>query len=360
MTMNTDQSRLFVIHAGTHKTASSYIQSRMAKNRDHLERAGVLLRYPSASGGKHKPLSRALQKGNWPVWRRYLRALPKSSPLVLISGEQFTQPLACPDRCRTLTDLLATEGFGLQVVVFLRDQADYINARFVHSTRRLYHHQSFTEYVSLQLSPERKHIYDYNALFSALMDNKAIASTFLPYGSQFGDPFDRLLKLFDRSPPPSGWRPADPNKGNVQPGCQGVWLAQQIGKRLEQLGVSSRSLRNTGGVVRRIAHEEGWQADRYCGFDDHSAARVSESFADSNAAFADRAWNCSWRDRMPVVAMRRLEYQPPAHGIERQRLEALVDRALFELSRHSRPLARVLASSKSLLDTSRPVPSIPS
>lgn len=357
--MNTDQSRLFVIHAGTHKTASSYIQSRMAKNRDHLERAGVLLRYPSASGRKHKPLSRALQKGNWPVWRRYLRALPKSSPLVLISGEQFTQPLACPDRCRMLTDLLATEGFGLQVVVFLRDQADYINARFVHSTRRLYHHQSFAEYVSLQLSPERKHIYDYNALFSALIDNKAIASTFLPYGSQFGDPFDRLLKLFDRSPPPSGWRSADPNKGNVQPGCQGVWLAQQIGKRLEQLGVSSRSLRNTGGVVRRIAHEEGWQADRYCGFDDHSAARVSESFADSNAAFADRAWNCSWRDRMPVVAMRRLEYQPPAHGIERQRLEALVDRALFELSRHSRPLARVLASSKSLLDTSRPVPSIP-
>jgi hypothetical protein len=358
--MNMDQSRLFVIHAGTHKTASSYIQSRMAKNRDHLERAGVLLRYPSASGRKHKPLSRALQKGDWPVWRRYLRALPKSSPLVLISGEQFTQPLACPDRCRTLTDLLATEGFGLQVVVFLRDQADYINARFVHSTRRLYHHQSFAEYVSLQLSPERRHIYDYNALFSALMDNKAIASTFLPYGSQFGDPFDRLLKLFDRSPPPSGWRPADPNKGNVQPGCQGVWLAQQIGKRLEQLGVSCRSLRNTGGVVRRIAHEEGWQADRYCGFDDHSAARVSESFADSNAAFADRAWNCSWRDRMPVVAMRRLEYQPPAHGIERQRLEALVDRALFELSRHSRPLARVLASSKSLLDTSRPVPSIPS
>jgi hypothetical protein len=358
--MKTDQSRLFVIHAGTHKTASSYIQSRMAKNRDHLERAGVLLRYPSASGRKHKPLSRALQKGNWPVWRRYLRALPKSSPMVLISGEQFTQPLACPDRCRTLTDLLATEGFRLQVVIFLRDQADYINARFVHSTRRLYHRQSFAEYVSLQLSPERKHIYDYNALFSALIDNKVVASTFLPYGSQFGDPFERLLELLNRSAPPSGWRPADPNKGNVQPGCQGVWLAQQIGQRLEQLGVSGRSLRNTGGVVRRIALEEGWQADRYCGFDDQSAAHVSESFADSNAAFADRAWNCSWRDRMPAVAMRRLEYQPPAHGLERQRLEALVDRALFDLARHSRPLARVLASSKSLLDTSRPVPSMPS
>ena len=355
--MKMDQGRLFVIHAGTHKTASSYIQSRMAKNRDHLERAGVLLRYPGASGRKHKPLSRALQKGNWPVWRRYLRALPKSSPLVLISGEQFTQPLACPDRCSTLTDLLATEGFRLQVVFFLRDQADYINARFVHSTRRLYHHQSFAEYVSLQLSQERKHIYDYNALFSALIDNRDVASTFFPYGSQFGDPFERLMELLDRSAPPSGWRPADPNKGNVQPGCRGVWLAQQIGKRLEQLGVSSRSLRNTGGVVRRIAQEEGWQADRYCGFDDQSAAHVFESFADSNAAFAERAWNCSWRDRMPAVAMRRLEYQPPSNGLERQRLEALVDRALFDLARHSRPLARVLASSKSQLASSRSVPS---
>ena len=355
--MKMDQGRLFVVHAGTHKTASSYIQSRMAKNRDHLERAGVLLRYPGAPGRKHKPLSRALQKGNWPVWRRYLRAIPQSSPLVLISGEQFTQPLACPDRCRTLTDLLATEGFRLQVVFFLRDQADYINARFVHSTRRLYHHQSFAEYVSLQLSPERKHIYDYNTLFSALIDHKAVETAFLPYGSQFGDPFERLLELFDRSSPPTGWRPADPSKGNVQPGCQGVWLAQQIGKRLEQLGVSGRSLRNTGGVVRRIAQEEGWQADRYCGFDDQSAAHVSDSFVDSNAAFAHRAWNCSWRDRMPVVPMRRLEYQPPANGLERQRLESLVERALFDLARHSRPLTKVLASSKSLLATSRSAPS---
>lgn len=357
--MKSDQDRLFVIHAGTHKTASSYIQSRMATNRDHLERAGILLRYPGAAGRKHKPLSRALQKGHWSTWRRYLRGLPQSLPLVLVSGEQFTQPLACPDRCRSLSDLLATAGFRLQVVFFLRDQADYINARFVHSTRRLYHHQSFAEYVSVQLSPGRKHIYDYDALFSGLIENKSIATTFLPYGSQFGDPFERLLELFDRSAPPSGWRPADPSKGNVQPGCQGVWLAQQIGRRLEQLGISGRSLSNTGGVVRRIAKEQGWQDHRYCGFDDQTAADVSAFFADSNSAFAERVWNCAWRDRMPVVSMCRREYHPPADGIERQQLDALVDRALFDLARHSRRLTKVLASYKSPLATFSQAPSTP-
>lgn len=357
--MKTNLRRLFVIHAGTHKTASSYIQSRMAKNRDHLERAGVLFRYPGPAGRKHKPLSRALQKGHWSLWCRYLRSLPRSSPLVLISGEQFTQPLACPERCSALAELLATEGFRLQVVFFLRDQADYINARFVHSTRRLYHHQPFAEYVSLQLSPERKHIYDYNTLFSALIDHKAVETAFLPYGSQFGDPFERLLELFDRSAPPTGWRPADPSKGNVQPGCQGVWLAQQIGKRLEQLGISGRSLSNTGGVVRRIANEEGWQADRYCGFDDQSAASISEFFADSNALFSERVWNCSWRDQMPVTCMCRREYQPPATGTERQRLDALVDRALFDLARQSRPLTRALASCQSQLAISNFAPSAP-
>jgi hypothetical protein len=350
--MKADLERLFVIHAGTHKTASSYIQSRIAANRDHLERAGILLRYPRDSSRKHKPLSQALKKERWSVWHRYLRSLPQSSPLVLVSGEQFTNPLACPHRCHSLVDLLAAEGFRLHVIVFLRDQADYINARFVHSTRRLYHHQSFADYVSDQLSPRRKHIYDYDALFSGLIDNPAVSSTFLPYGIQFGDPFERLLDVFHQSAPLGGWRPADPGKGNVQPGCKGVWLAQQIGKRLEQLGTSGRSLKNTGGVVRRIAKKEGWQDDRYCGFDDQSAAAVSAFFADTNEVFAKRAWNCSWRDRMPEISMRRRVYVPPANGEERQRLEALVDGALFDLARYSRRLAKLLPAFSSISSSS--------
>jgi hypothetical protein len=338
------QKRWFVIHAGTHKTASSYIQSRMAANGAELERAGVLLRDPGRPAQKHKPLAAALAKRAWPEWIRYLRGLPPTGELVLVSGEHFTQPLANRRRHRALAELLEAEGFGLHVLLFLRDQPDYINARFVHSTRRLYHRQSFDAYVECQLV-ERRHIYDYNHLFSTLIDDSRIRCTFLPYGSSWGDPFDRLLTTLGHLPPEGGWRPAPPDKGNVQPGCGGVWLAQQIREQLDELGIEGRSLANARDPVRRIAEREGWQLDRYCGFDAPSAAAVATHYASANDAFAQHVWGCPWRQRMPELPMHRRVFEPPADGMERQRLEGLVRSALLDLASQNRHLARALRCS---------------
>lgn len=336
--------RWLVIHAGTHKTASSYIQSCMAANSAELERAGVLIRYPGAPAQKHKPLAAALAKGAWPEWTRYLRSLPPTVEQVLVSGEQFTQPLANSRGHRVLTELLEAEGFGLHVLLFLRDQPEYINARFVHSTRRLYHHQSFDDYVESQLV-ERRHIYDYNHLFSTLIHDSRIRCTFLPYGSSWGDPFDRLLTTLGHLPPEGGWRPAAPGKGNVQPGCEGVWLAQRIGEELDELGIEGRSLANAGAAVRRIAEREGWQQDRYCGFDASSAAAVASHYASANDAFALQVWSCCWRERMPELPMFRRVFEPPADGPECRRLESLVRSALLDLASENRYLARVLKRS---------------
>jgi hypothetical protein len=340
--------RQLVIHAGTHKTATSYIQSRLVANTPGLSRAGVTYRYPSERVLKFKPLATALLEARWDIWRRYLTALPADATTVLMSAEQFTQPLARPDRHEPLLELLAEAGFRLRVVVFLRDQPDYINARFVHSTRRLYHHQSFEAYVAEQLGPQRRLIYDYAHLFTPLLERAEAGSTlecaFLPYASGLGDPFERLMAFLGWQPPARGWRPADPQRGNVQPGCGGVWLAQAIGARLAVLGVESGSVRNTGGVIRRIAELQGWTEDRYCGFDAESATRVAEHFAAANDAFAQRVWGCSWRERVPEVAMQRRQFTLPADPDARRRLERLVQRAIAQLARLNPRLARVLAA----------------
>lgn len=333
--------RELVIHAGTHKTASSYIQSRMAANIHTLADAGVGLCYPAQPGRKHKPLAAALAKSRWPQWRRYLRGLSVDCEQVLLSGEQFTQPLAKLSRLQSLVELLEAEGFLLHVLCFLRDQPDYINARYVHSTRRLYHCLPFEAYVQAQLA-ERRHVYDYGYLFRHLLTQSGIRATFLAYGSGLGDPFERMLAALQVAPPAEGWLAADPNKGNVQPGCRGVWLAQAVGARLAALGVSGRSLANTGAVVRRIAERQGWQDDRYCGFDAEAAAAVSSHYEAANDAFAQRAWGCRWRDQVPAVPMQRRTFAPPASGLERERLEALVEQALAELASGNRRLAKAL------------------
>lgn len=339
--MSSAPERLLVIHAGTHKTATSYIQSRLLANQARLEACGVQLAYPQKVR-KHKPLARALARGDWDLWQRFLNRLGDGPAQAIVSAEQFTQPLARPRCHRALQAWLAERGFALRVVVFLRDQPDYINARYVHSIRRLYHHQEFEAYVAEQLA-DRGHIFDYERLFSPLIRHRSIECRFLPYASGLGDPFERLMadQGWQSGQP---WLPAAPDKHNVQPGCQGVWLAQAIGERLEQLGVRGRALVNSGSVVRRIAVREGWQNDRYHGFDGPAAARVAAHYQAANDRLAQRVWGCTWGERFgPAAACERRVFTPPAPGsAERQRLELLVEEALAVLARGSRRLARRL------------------
>ena len=193
---------------------------------------------------------------------------------------------------------------------------------------------------------QRNHIYDYNSLFAELVGDAAVSCTFLPYGSCFGDPFERMLDSLGCGGPKAGWRPADPSKRNVQPGCQGVWLAQAIGERLEQLGVEGPSLVKAGRVMRRIAEQQGWQDDRYCGFDPDGAAAVEAHYAVANDAFARRVWGCSWRDRVPAVSMQRRRFDPAPAGPQRQQLEALLEQALVDLAAQNPRLKRILNKSE--------------
>jgi hypothetical protein len=341
MRLTDSRQRLFMIHAGTHKTASSYIQSRIAANRHELREANVQVSYPASPNRKHKPLAAALAARKWDAWHRYLKSLPQDGEVVLVSAEQFTQLLVKPKLQRSLLEMLEAEGFRLAVMFFLRDQPDYINARFVHSTRRLYHHLPFDDYVRIQLN-ERDHIYDYFKLFSPLVGNHAIQATFLPYGSSLGDPFERLVSVLGIQTPAGGWRSADPTKSNIQPGCQGVWLAQRLSERLEQLGISGPALVNTGAIVRHIVVTEGLEDDRYWGFDESSAAVVSEHYSAHNNQFAQKVWGCDWRDKIPELMVGRCEFQPPLEPAARSQLDALVEKGLYELARENPSVRRAL------------------
>ncbi len=333
--------RTLVIHAGTHKTASSYIQSRVAANSHALNDQNIFLRYPDPSRGKHKPLARSLAKRGWRYWRGYLGSVPDEVSTVFLSGEQFTQPLAKKNRLEPFVELLEKCGYQLRLVVFLRDQPDYINARYVHSARRLYHHQSFAAYVEEQLA-HRRRVYDYSFLFRHWLSDPRIVLTFLPYSRTLGDPYERMAGSLGWCEPASGWQPADPSKGNVQPGCRGVWLAQAVGRRLEQLGIKGRSLVNAGAVIRSIAEQQGWIADRYWGFDGSLAARVSEHYAESNDRFAHRVWQCPWRQVVAHQELAQQMFDPPVASVDHDQLDGLVRQALSSLAKYNRNLVSAM------------------
>jgi hypothetical protein len=325
-----NNDRVFLIHAGTHKTATTYIQSRILANFNRLSSLGVYSGCPASKERKWKPLVASLQDHRWSDWLAYINRIPSHCESVLVSAEQFTQPLSKPANFEALSQLLSDNQFRLKVVVFLRDQPDYMNARFVHSTRRLYHCTPFPEYVDQQMQEGAKY-FDYGFLFKNLMDSADIDIKFLPYGFSFGDPFERLMQHCGWVSP-RGWKSADPASGNVQPGCKGIWLAQQTYLRLSSDaslgGMKLSSLRGSGGVIRRISEREGWTAERYFGFCQSSYDRVAGHYRVSNEQFAQRIWGQSWDQIFPSIQVRERVYESPSRGSEHDKMLALVDEAV--------------------------------
>lgn len=319
-----------VIHAGTHKTATSYIQNRLWLNSERLQAQGVVYRYPRSRVAKHKPLAKALRRAQWGLWNRSLRRWGADGQRILLSAEQFTKPFCHRARFQPLLQLLTRRGYRLRVVLFLRDQPDYMNARYVHSLRRFYHCLPFDDYVRQQLRRGQA-TYDYNSMLSDMLACRNLTLDVLPFRSQAGDPFEQLMDLLGITSP-EGWLPADPIRGNQQPGCRGVWLAQQVGRRLQAQGkMDGEGINSSQRLVRRIADARGWSADRFYGFSPELAREVAHHYASANDQLAQRLWGCSWRDRFPWHLPERRTYELPPVGDERQAMLAEVEAALEQL-----------------------------
>ena len=135
-----------VIHAGTHKTASTYIQDRLFQNRLRLNEQGFIYNYPKGTK-TFKVLASDICKGDWNSFKTYLNSHKDKGRNILISAEQFAVPLNNPKTLKTLQKLALRKGFELEIIIFIRTQLDYINSRYTYSLRRFYHSQTFEEFL---------------------------------------------------------------------------------------------------------------------------------------------------------------------------------------------------------------------
>lgn len=337
-----NQQRICYIHAGTHKTASTYIQSRLYQNRKLLSRHHLLFAFPARAGLKHKPLVAAANRGKWKRWHRYLDRHNNSDANLLLSAEQFTRPLCSPDRLRKIRKILEGHGFSLHVFIFVRPQLDYMNSRYVHTLRRLYHSLSFEEYVLSFTSLQSGDFYNYGQFFKPLMD-AGVRCTFLPFSRLYGDPFQQLIDSLGLDSALK-YAPAAPGSENVQPGTRGVWLSRLVVERLQKLGHSGHDLKNTSQVVRRVAERQGWHEERYFGFSYELAASTLNHYREGNELFANRAWNRSWDEVFPPQATKHSIYMPTDPD-DAQRMEKLADRIVDELASGNAKLAQAMRSS---------------
>tara|TARA_Y100000739_G_scaffold5715_1_gene5115 strand:- start:1911 stop:2288 length:378 start_codon:yes stop_codon:yes gene_type:complete len=99
-TTHASSQPLLILHAGTHKTASTYIQERLHLNRDLLSQHSITYQDPCCDRPKAKKLAGELCKYREKRWRRML-SNHKQGEHLLLSAEQFSVPLTNQNAFRT-------------------------------------------------------------------------------------------------------------------------------------------------------------------------------------------------------------------------------------------------------------------
>ena len=134
-------------------------------------------------------------------------------------------------------------------------------------------------------------------MFSCMIDNPRVDVSFLPYGRQFGDPFERLVALPGWLPRSAGdWLPDVGGSSTDQPGVKGVCLALKVSAELNRLRVDLERLKYRSRYIRRHLTALGWSADRYFGLKKQQIEKIRNFYEKSNNQFVAKVWNdSSWR-----------------------------------------------------------------
>jgi hypothetical protein len=130
--------RQLYVHAGLHKTGTSSVQAFFHAHREVLRGHGLLYPHtgivPAYPG--HHNLAWELagdrrfdsRRGTVSALFSEIRAFDGD---VLISSEDFEGSLAQPSRWKALRELAQQSGFELKLIVFLREQASYIESLYL-------------------------------------------------------------------------------------------------------------------------------------------------------------------------------------------------------------------------------------
>lgn len=335
-------SRTCFIHAGTHKTASTYIQDRLLRNRRALQFHGLEYNFNGLPERRHKAIAMDAKEGHLGLLQRHLAQNSKASGNLLLSAEQFTAPLANPDILAGVKSVAEAMGFNLRVVIFIRPQLEYMNSRYIQECKRFYHAMRFSDYVKRYTEGSSQDIFDYQGFLGELAQSGLC--TFLPFGKKHGDPFNQLAQALELPAElVARLRPASGNAHNAQPGAKGVWLARYVTKQMRSSGVDSRSLSNTTKIIPKIAKANGWDSDRFYGFSKRLARETRRHYRQSNRKFSRLAWGLPWNDVFPPVLQEPNIFRPSGEA-ELAAMTSHADVVLRYLASKNRKMAREITS----------------
>ncbi|MEO1002361.1 MAG: hypothetical protein AAFX65_04535 [Cyanobacteria bacterium J06638_7] len=303
--------RTLHLHAGPHKTGSTYLQARLQRNARGLEQLG--LRYPTPWGEhSHRKLARALRQGRGQALDQLLRRQQRWSGDLLLSAEHFVPLLARPAALQQLRARAAAHGYGLHVINVVRPQDGLLNSFYGHALGRLYGSPRFPDYVRAQLAGRRLRgsarrrwmrmgplALDFERRFAPLLEADGLRTTFLPFRPRRSDPFEQLIAAVGL--PPGAWKQAPQDQANEQLGRRGLGLAYLLNQRLDELPLRRHRLIRAHGLnrlveqVRARARQRGWVGERFSGWNGPLRRQLQACCDAANERFAQRVWGQAWQ-----------------------------------------------------------------
>jgi len=329
----TDDRTVF-LHVGMHKTASTYIQNRLRKNRDLLANH-KLLYLPMRRD--HLKLVRAVDERHFDAWMKWLQQADQDGSHLLVSAEALSIVLAKTHSGEAggpwLTRQMRHAGWSVKVLAFVRDQPSYLNSRYTQLVKRLHTLSSFKRYVRHVSKGGSESECDMNQLFGWLLAPHSPESLFIPFGRDVSsaaaanqerwsaslppginsrDPFDALLSCLPISANLS-YSKVCSSATNQQPGDLGVRLARRLGRHLRKnhphLFEQSRTRAQARVQVERLVARHNWQRTPFNGLTPALWQEIRATYAHTNDSFARAVWgdHVSWYDVFPDELPRQLE-----------------------------------------------------
>ena len=312
-----------ILHIGMPKTGSSSLQQLLADNRESLAREGIV--YPLTSPwppGSHGELGRifyrAYQKRKG-LRRRLFEHLADriratEGDVLILSAEALSETDTRSEAASTIAEFLAGLGYELQVVAFVRPQAEFLNSKYAQVIRSLNTGDLFADWFEKQVAkPDMRYRKRFRQ-WSRLPDG---AFTPIPYSRPvlregLARCFFRVADLGDRT---EALQSDDlDQRQNPTSGP----LTVEAFRRLAAGGRWPRASDAVSWAQRDLmerARSLGWEAEPFSGLTDDLRQLAADHLAEDNDRFASRHWGRRWdevfEDAGETKPVNAVEHAPP-------------------------------------------------
>ncbi|HEU0220772.1 MAG TPA: hypothetical protein VFR34_00985 [Paracoccaceae bacterium] len=362
--------KLCVLHAGQPKTGSTSLQNYLSAHADALLRCGILYPRMGRTDGRrqHGKVMRAIagvrklshKEGLPEALAAEIAGHPHE--VLLISAEYLFNALFFNER-PPIRAFFEARGYRIETITYLRDQPDYLNSAYVQHVKKVHEILRFEEYVQQrsEADPEISvWASTYYHRLAAPRHRYWARHTFRPYGAEVrGRGIERdfmatLRQILDRhglAPGLTGEVVTGlplPERANEADGPLLVAAGRRIAAGLaERYPRRKLKFLTASGyhVLADTIREMGLREERYSALTPELYSRLRETYADTNARFARKAWQCTWADRFPPrdpATLRSNDIDDTQDPGQIRLVEEAVERALPKIERLVRRAERWL------------------